>query len=128
MICHLLKLLNSIMFCLMIKRSYRKHLILYLLLFDLGIFTAPLKGAYMFRFSIYGHGPTATTAGIVKNGQHVVIADAYQPQDGLNSSNGVVLILEVGDVVYVRLWSGRWIFDTQNNHCTFSGFLLFPLK
>ncbi|CAM4572568.1 unnamed protein product [Leuciscus chuanchicus] len=69
-----------------------------------GIFTAPLKGAYMFRVSVYGRGPTAATAAIFKNGEHVVIAHDYQVQskdeDGFNSSNGVVLILEVGDVVY----------------------------
>ncbi|XP_048011575.1 uncharacterized protein LOC125245136 isoform X4 [Megalobrama amblycephala] len=93
-----------------------------------GVFTAPLKGAYMFRISVHSIAPTAATAGIVKNGQHVVIADAFQPQGGLNSSNGVVLILEVGDVVYVRLWSGRRIYDSYNNHNTFSGFLLFPLR
>ncbi|XP_051747944.1 uncharacterized protein LOC127511224 isoform X6 [Ctenopharyngodon idella] len=93
-----------------------------------GIFTAPLKGAYMFRVSVYGYAPTSATAAIFKNGKQVVIAHEYQPQGVLNSSNGVVLILEVGDVVYVRLWSGRRIYDTQNNHNTFSGYLLFPLR
>ncbi|XP_051747859.1 uncharacterized protein LOC127511192 isoform X2 [Ctenopharyngodon idella] len=93
-----------------------------------GVFTAPLKGAYMFRVSVFGIGPTGATAAIVKNGKHVVITDAYQPQGGLNSSNGIVLILEVGDVVYVRLWSGRRIYDSYNNHNTFSGYLLFPLR
>ncbi|XDV25712.1 hypothetical protein PO909_029582 [Leuciscus waleckii] len=93
-----------------------------------GVFTAPLKGAYMFRFSIFGNGGTTATASIVKNGERVVIAYDYQPQHWLNSSNGVVLILEVGDVVYVRLWSGRRIYDSYNNHNTFSGFLLFPLR
>ncbi|XP_048055133.1 complement C1q-like protein 4 [Megalobrama amblycephala] len=93
-----------------------------------GIFTAPLKGAYMFRVSVYGHGPTAATADIVKNGKAVVIAHDNRPQNDLNSSNGVVLILEVGDVVYVTLWSGRRIFDNKSNHSTFSGYLLFPLR
>ncbi|XP_048035885.1 uncharacterized protein LOC125261352 [Megalobrama amblycephala] len=93
-----------------------------------GIFTAPLKGAYMFRISVTGHAPTAATASIVKNRERVVIAHGDQTQGTLNSSNGVVLILEVGDVVYVRLWSGRRIFDNQNKHNTFSGFLLFPLR
>ncbi|XP_048011489.1 uncharacterized protein LOC125245087 [Megalobrama amblycephala] len=93
-----------------------------------GIFTAPLKGAYMFRFSVYNYGSTTATASIVKNGQKVVIAHEHQPQNDLNSSNGVVLILEVGDVVYVRLWSGRRIYDSYNNHNTFSGYLLFPLR
>ncbi|CAM4570954.1 unnamed protein product [Leuciscus chuanchicus] len=93
-----------------------------------GVFTAPLKGAYMFRISIFGHGGIPATATIVKNGQHVVIAHDVQAQDELNSSNGVVLILEVGDVVYVRLESGARIVDGQSNHNTFSGFLLFPLR
>ncbi|XP_048035802.1 complement C1q-like protein 4 [Megalobrama amblycephala] len=93
-----------------------------------GVFTAPLKGAYMFRVSVYGHGGITAGAFIVKNRERVVIAYDVQAQDRLNSSNGVVLILEVGDVVHVRLESGRRIFDTQSNHNTFSGFLLFPLR
>uniref|UniRef100_A0A8C1LD78 C1q domain-containing protein n=1 Tax=Cyprinus carpio TaxID=7962 RepID=A0A8C1LD78_CYPCA len=95
-----------------------------------GIFTAPLKGAYMFNFSIYGHGSpsTASTVYIVKNGEKVVIAHGHQDQYVVNSSKGVVLILEVGDVVYLRLCSGRWIYDDQNKHSTFSGYLLFPLR
>ncbi|XP_048013065.1 complement C1q-like protein 2 [Megalobrama amblycephala] len=93
-----------------------------------GIFTAPLKGAYMFRVSIYGVAGTAATVSIIKNGEIVVSAYDEQPQGALNSSNGVVLILEVGDVVYVRLKAGRRIYDNENNHSTFSGFLLFPLK
>ncbi|ROI81135.1 Complement C1q-like protein 4 [Anabarilius grahami] len=96
-----------------------------------GVFTAPLKGAYMFRISIYSNGETAATASIFRNGEHMVIAheNQSQAQARLNSSNGVVLLLEVGDVVYVRLWSGRRIYDdVRYNHSTFSGFLLFPLR
>ncbi|XP_048011582.1 uncharacterized protein LOC125245140 isoform X2 [Megalobrama amblycephala] len=93
-----------------------------------GIFTAPLKGAYMFRVSVFGCGGTAVTVSIVKNGEKVVTAYDEQPQNALNSSNGVVLILEVGDVVYVRLWSGTRIIDNKNKHSTFSGYLLFPLR
>ncbi|XP_048009698.1 uncharacterized protein LOC125243880 isoform X3 [Megalobrama amblycephala] len=94
-----------------------------------GIFTAPLKGAYMFRFSVYGHGGTPATAAIFKNEEHMVLAHDSQAQGALAASNGFVLILEVGDVVYVRLWSGRRIFEnSKENHNTFSGFLLFPLR
>ncbi|XP_067247300.1 complement C1q-like protein 2 [Chanodichthys erythropterus] len=92
-----------------------------------GIFTAPLKGAYMFRYSVFGLGGTPSSATIVKNGKHLVVAYDVQDQDRLNSSNGVVLILEVGDVVYVRLGSNTRIHDNGNNHNTFSGYLLFPL-
>ncbi|XP_067247351.1 uncharacterized protein [Chanodichthys erythropterus] len=94
-----------------------------------GVFRAPLKGVYMFRISVFGHGGTGATASIIKNGEQVVVAHDYQAQDRLNSSNGVVLLLEVGDVVYVRLWPNRRISDnSQENLNTFSGFLLFPLR
>ncbi|XP_048010474.1 uncharacterized protein LOC125244431 [Megalobrama amblycephala] len=92
-----------------------------------GIFTAPLKGAYMFRISIFGVEGT-TYAAIYKNGERMVIAHDIQPKDRMNSSNGVVLILEVGDVVYVRLWANSRIYDDQRNFNTFSGYLLFPLR
>ncbi|ROJ25288.1 hypothetical protein DPX16_20101 [Anabarilius grahami] len=65
-----------------------------------GIFIAPLKGAYTFRVSVHGYGPTAATAAIVKNGERVVTGHSDQTQGALNFSIGVVLILEVGDVVY----------------------------
>ncbi|XP_067248884.1 uncharacterized protein [Chanodichthys erythropterus] len=93
-----------------------------------GIFIAPLKGAYMFRVSVCSHGPTAAAVSIYKNGQHVIMTYAHQAQNVLNTSNGVVLILEVGDVVYVKLYHNTRIFDDQSNHSTFSGFLLFPLR
>ncbi|XP_067248905.1 complement C1q-like protein 4 [Chanodichthys erythropterus] len=93
-----------------------------------GIFTAPLKGAYMFRVSAFGNGGTAASVFIVKNGQQMVIAHDNQPHYDLSSSNGVVLILEVGDVVYVRLVAGRRLYDSEKNYNTFSGYLLFPLR
>ncbi|XP_026107506.1 uncharacterized protein LOC113079451 [Carassius auratus] len=95
-----------------------------------GIFTAPLKGAYMFRLSVYGPASQATpsTVSIIKNGEHVVVAPAHQAGNVVNSSNGVVLLLEDGDVVYVRLSANRRISDSQSNHNTFSGYLLFSLR
>ncbi|XP_048011579.1 uncharacterized protein LOC125245138 [Megalobrama amblycephala] len=93
-----------------------------------GVFTAPLKGAYMFRTNVHGIGGTPATAEIYKNGKHVVMANANVPNNDLNSSNEVVLILEVGDVVYVRLWANRRLFDNDRNRNTFIGFLLFPLR
>ncbi|XDV25979.1 hypothetical protein PO909_029800 [Leuciscus waleckii] len=92
-----------------------------------GVFTAPLKGAYMFRVSAYGHGGKASAV-IVKNGKLMVVAYDDQSKGLSNSSNGVVLILEVGDVVYVRLRPNTRIHDNGSNHNTFSGFLLFPLR
>ncbi|KAK2905500.1 hypothetical protein QQF64_033997 [Cirrhinus molitorella] len=94
-----------------------------------GIFTAPLKGAYMFKFSIVSFGQSyPSTATIMKNGERIVVAHGHQAQGVLNSSKGVVLILEVGDVVYVRLWANTRVQDNGNNHNIFSGYLLFPLR
>ncbi|KAI2647255.1 Complement C1q-like protein 4 [Labeo rohita] len=95
-----------------------------------GIFTAPLKGAYMFNFSVFGFGNPSysSTASIMKNGERVVVAHGYQDQYVIGSTKGVVLILEVGDVVYVSLWSQKKLTDNQANHNTFSGYLLFPLR
>ncbi|XP_067224654.1 caprin-2-like [Chanodichthys erythropterus] len=95
-----------------------------------GVFTAPLKGAYMFKISIYDHASQSnpSTVSLMKNEEKVVVAHAHQAQYVVNSSKGVVLILEVGDVVYVRLWSGRRIYDDHNNLNVFSGYLLFPLR
>ncbi|XP_045549631.1 complement C1q-like protein 2 [Salmo salar] len=79
-----------------------------------GIFTAPVRGLYLFRFYIYGGG-------------HDTIVHAVQASGGMNSSNGVSLLLEVGDVVNMYLWAGRKIYDDANRHSTFSGHLLFTM-
>ncbi|KAI2661012.1 Complement C1q-like protein 4 [Labeo rohita] len=94
-----------------------------------GIFTAPLKGVYVFKFSIFSFGQSyPSTASIMKNGERVGAAHCHQAQGALNFYKGVVLILEVGDVVYVRLWSNTRIQDNLNNYNIFSGYLLFPLR
>lgn len=65
---------------------------------------------------------------LVKNSDAMVFIGDRQttttdPED--NASNGVVLQLEVGDVVSVQL-SGS-VCDDQYHRTTFRGFLLFPL-
>uniref|UniRef100_A0A672YGY0 C1q domain-containing protein n=1 Tax=Sphaeramia orbicularis TaxID=375764 RepID=A0A672YGY0_9TELE len=94
-----------------------------------GVFTAPVKGAYHFEFYIYGHGHASHGSGamLFKNGHHIVIAYEHQPSHTSSSSNGVTLILEVGDVVYVRQWPNTKLIDTGSHHTTFSGHLLFTM-
>ncbi|KAF4117543.1 hypothetical protein G5714_002096 [Onychostoma macrolepis] len=94
-----------------------------------GIFTAPMKGVYAFRvFSkAYGSQGKGVSAGLFKNGQHEI--STYARQDGgfIGSSNGVSLLLEKGDEVYVNLYPDFWLFDNDYHHSTFSGHLLFPM-
>uniref|UniRef100_A0A8C7I7E5 Uncharacterized LOC116358550 n=1 Tax=Oncorhynchus kisutch TaxID=8019 RepID=A0A8C7I7E5_ONCKI len=94
-----------------------------------GIFTAPVRGLYLFRFYMYGEGDSSVpiTTALHKNGHHVAVAHAHQATGGTNSSNGVSLLLEVGDVVYMYLWAGNKIYDSEYHHSTFSGHLLFTM-
>uniref|UniRef100_A0A3P9QIF6 Cerebellin 10 n=1 Tax=Poecilia reticulata TaxID=8081 RepID=A0A3P9QIF6_POERE len=94
-----------------------------------GIFSAPVRGVYHFEFYLHGHGHAShpAAASLIKNGQLIFTAFEGQPSYSVNSSNGVILLLESGDVVFVRLWQNARIYDTVNHHTTFSGHLLFPM-
>ncbi|XP_051555693.1 cerebellin-2-like [Myxocyprinus asiaticus] len=95
-----------------------------------GIFTAPIRGVYVFTvFSkAFGNREKAVTAGLFKNSQHIISTHAYQQSGFISSSNGVSLLLEVGDKIKVNLYAGQWIFDNgEHHHSTFSGHLLFPM-
>ncbi|KAF1378095.1 hypothetical protein PFLUV_G00186100 [Perca fluviatilis] len=94
-----------------------------------GVFTAPVRGAYNFEWSVgaRGDGSHGSGAWLVKNSENVFMAWERQIQYHGTASKGVTLLLEVGDVVFVRLVANTLAFDDKDHHATFSGHLLFPM-
>ncbi|KAL1006076.1 hypothetical protein UPYG_G00067530 [Umbra pygmaea] len=94
-----------------------------------GIFTAPVKGVYHFTFHCHTYNGIRGYIFLYKNGV-AMAATADQPTSGDpadNGSNGLVLMLEVGDEIYMRLPINSWIYDDNDgyNLSTFNGILLF---
>ncbi|KAF1378044.1 hypothetical protein PFLUV_G00185500 [Perca fluviatilis] len=94
-----------------------------------GEFTAPVRGAYNFEWTIFGQvdGSHASGAVLVKNSEAVFQAYEYQTAGWMSASNAATLLLEVGDRVSVRLRVDTRAYDDYNHYTTFSGFLLFPM-
>ncbi|XP_071396520.1 tropomyosin-like [Centroberyx affinis] len=92
-----------------------------------GIFSAPVKGIYFFRYTAMGMR-TSNKMGVylTKNGQRVFgnVQDNYFGSHEY-LSGGVVLQLERGDRVEMRLPQNWGLYDDEFNHNIFSGFLLF---
>ncbi|XP_045070019.1 complement C1q-like protein 2 [Coregonus clupeaformis] len=94
-----------------------------------GVFAAPVRGVYYFRFS----GMDATTSQymdfcLFKNDQGIMWNGQYNSQQRRQYlSNSLTLELEEGDLVYMCLPSGYRIYDDSDKHSSFSGFLLFPM-
>uniref|UniRef100_A0A8C9XFR6 C1q domain-containing protein n=1 Tax=Sander lucioperca TaxID=283035 RepID=A0A8C9XFR6_SANLU len=75
-----------------------------------GLFTAPVRGAYHFEWWIIeDYGGHAASAVLVKNSENVFMA--WEKQG--SASNGVTLLLEVGDVVFMRLLANTVARDNE---------------
>ncbi|XP_062339540.1 complement C1q-like protein 2 [Osmerus eperlanus] len=93
-----------------------------------GSFTAMVRGMYYLRYTMYNNniGNSNSILSLMKNNKLLVSTwDTAQQHD--SASNAVVVQLEVGDSVYVKLWARRIVYDDGNHYNTFSGFLLFTL-
>ncbi|XP_076142427.1 cerebellin-1-like [Alosa pseudoharengus] len=90
-----------------------------------GIFTAPVRGVYQFRYHIFAGGTNGAGANLLRNGQHVVAAYNHVASHDINTSQGVSLQLEKGDTVCLRLGQGAWVSAYTGHYTTFSGQLLF---
>ncbi|KAI4881167.1 hypothetical protein NFI96_032419 [Prochilodus magdalenae] len=93
-----------------------------------GVFTAPVRGVYYFRFSVLGASRSYWTGvHLVKNHQRIIIAYESPTGNHQYAVGGATLLLEKGDVVYVLLRSHCQIYDSNDNHSSFSGFLVFRM-
>ncbi|KAJ4925389.1 hypothetical protein JOQ06_018121 [Pogonophryne albipinna] len=96
--------------------------------FSAGIFTAPVRGVYYFRFNMWeSRRSTYTSVVLYHNNQRKMRLSDYIDGSGVvSASNAMVLQLEKGDVVYIVLPSNYGVRDDSHNRIIFSGFLLFP--
>ncbi|XP_067441882.1 uncharacterized protein [Thunnus thynnus] len=94
-----------------------------------GVFTAPVRGAYYFRFNGWEiYNTNVAGIGLYHNNRRLTLTLDRVVNNGYATvSNGFVLQLEKGDVIYLVLPSGWGLYDDANNENTFSGFLLFAM-
>ncbi|KAL4616626.1 complement C1q-like protein 2 [Arapaima gigas] len=94
-----------------------------------GKFTCQVPGIYFFTYHVLMRGGDGTSmwADLCKNGQvraSAIAQDADQNYD--YASNSVVLHLDSGDEIYVKLDGGKAHGGNNNKYSTFSGFILYP--
>uniref|UniRef100_A0A8C1U724 C1q domain-containing protein n=1 Tax=Cyprinus carpio TaxID=7962 RepID=A0A8C1U724_CYPCA len=89
-----------------------------------GIFTAPVRGVYYFSFFYHCATTHGTSLGLYRNGKQEALTSHHKSKDSPeNGGNGLTLLLEKGDQVYMVLHKDTWIWDS-GNVTVFSGFLI----
>ncbi|XP_060704712.1 C1q-related factor [Hemiscyllium ocellatum] len=93
-----------------------------------GKFTCSIPGTYFFTYHVLMRGGDGTSmwADLCKNGQvrsSAIAQDADQNYD--YASNSVILHLDAGDEVYIKLDGGKAHGGNYNKYSTFSGFIIY---
>ncbi|KAG7463978.1 hypothetical protein MATL_G00182330 [Megalops atlanticus] len=94
-----------------------------------GKFVCPVSGIYFFTYHVLMRGGDGTSmwADLYKNGQvraSAIAQDADQNYD--YAGNSVVLHLDSGDDIYIKLDGGKAHGGNNNKYSTFSGYILYP--
>ncbi|XP_060768619.1 uncharacterized protein LOC132875690 [Neoarius graeffei] len=91
-----------------------------------GMFIAPVTGAYYVHITAYNGTNRDTGVRLYKNSQHLMhLVSDSKNNSTKHVSSALVLELEAGDVVYLRLLRNCALCDDKLHCNTFSGFLIF---
>lgn len=102
-------------------------LIIGLLLFITGVFTAPVNGVYYFNFIAFGFGNSNLMGPALYKNRDLVVSVLEHQSAGDNheyGSSSAVLQLETKDTVYIHLPKGRKVYDDVKGCTTFAGYVL----
>lgn len=91
-----------------------------------GIFTAPVRGVYYFTFFYHCMVSNPTCLALYRNGKQEALMKHHKSGCHTeNGGNGLTLLLEKGDRVYMVLRKSTWLWDNvSENVSMFSGFLI----
>ena len=89
-----------------------------------GVFTVSKKGTYVFSVNVNAYGSNSIYLDIVHNGMSKVRTMSYDSTSYQTGTNMVVLVLNKGDSVWVKRYSGNGYWTNSVPITTFSGFLL----
>ncbi|XP_076847115.1 uncharacterized protein LOC143492616 [Brachyhypopomus gauderio] len=94
-----------------------------------GMFTAPVRGVYYFRFtSCSGNSGYYSGVFLYKNQDKLLGLHMYNNGNKVRYfTGGLTLHMEPGDLVHIRLPQGYKLYETDTNLNTFSGFLIFTM-
>ncbi|RXN09858.1 complement C1q 2 [Labeo rohita] len=88
------------------------------------IFTAPVRGLYYFSFFYHCGTERGTGLALYRDGKLEALTQHNPSSDSpQNGGNGLTLLLEKGDQVYIVLRKDKWIWDAENV-TVFGGFLI----